>query len=501
MSALAKCATYGAAGNQLPQGGAAACGARHKSKEQELRNATKAKEPLEVITLIREERDRLVKEKNDMRQQLTTLQTCPASQPGTSSLSEEQLLERIQPQLKRQLDSELERRFDSEFDRRFKRERSGFTYSFAGDLAEESLWKRAVDDADVPCEIVPLDELLVPSRSMLAKLRYLRFLLMEAPAVSLSSILQMRSKRQQENQKHDLELPYHPVIVAVAKAAAAGQPEISFLKEDHHGPARPDMRCCINGQPKYPAECKPKFGLAHKGSPDGIASNRAGLSKLLKVVLSLHGDQASGEHTCLYFSRSEYVWVAQFVFGHPGKLTSVHVSPAFPHDPLQFPPQGRLMDLAQLGMLSNSACLSDLLPPAMPAGFELLVQYADNLCQQEGIEKVQLEAKWLNNQPVDFTDASVIASSPKSLVVRLTPASDSVVKTSLKQLVARERELHLILDGRSQHLRRMTDPSQYAEVSSGVLPGLAMLELAGYGEPLQTHHMQRNSLGRVQVWD
>lgn len=115
--------------------------------------------------------------------------------------------------------------------------------------------------------------------------------------------------------------------------------------------------------------------------------------------------------------------------------------------------------------------------------------------------QVQLTASWMDKQPVDFTNARVIASSTKSLVVRLTPASDSVVKISAEQLVAHEHQLHLILDGRSPHLRSMTRSSQYAEVSSGVLPGLAMLELAGFGEPLQNHHMQPGSLGMGLVWD
>lgn len=60
------------------------------------------------------------------------------------------------------------------------------------------------------------------------------------------------------------------------------------------------------------------------------------------------------------------------------------------------------MDLAQLGKLSSTACLSDLLPPAMPPGFQFLVQYTDTLCELEGIEKVSLppsllitEAEWL----------------------------------------------------------------------------------------------------------
>ena len=47
-----------------------------------------------------------------------------------------------------------------------------------------------------------------------------------------------------------------------------------------------------------------KYGLAHEDSPDGIASNRVGLSKLLKAVLSLHVKEPSGKHMCLYFSRS-----------------------------------------------------------------------------------------------------------------------------------------------------------------------------------------------------
>lgn len=117
------------------------------------------------------------------------------------------------------------------------------------------------------------------------------------------------------------------------------------------------------------------------------------------------------------------------------------------------------------------------------------------------ILQVQLTASWMNKEPVDFTHARVIASSRNSLVVHLTPASDSVVKTSMQQLVAHERQLHLTLDGQSPHLRRMTGSGQYAELSSEVLPGLAMLELAGFGEPLQSHHMEPGSLGMGLVWD
>ncbi|CAL8464685.1 g4220 [Coccomyxa elongata] len=421
-----------------------------QASEQELREVTKAKKLPEIIAVIRKRKDRLVSKKKDMRQQLSALQTQLISPAGTSSLTEEQLFERIEPQLKRHFDEEFARRS-------YKRECSGFTISLpVENVDDERLWQHLVVDGGVPCAVVPINVLLLPGRSILAQLRYLRFLLMEAKAVPLSSIVAM---------------------------------------------PRPDLRICINGQPKYPAECKAKYGLAHEDSPDGIASNRAGLSKLLKAVLSLHGKEPSGKHICLYFSRSEYVWVAVFLFGTPGKLTRVRVSPAFPQDPQLNPPRGRLMDLAQLGKLSSTACLSDLLPPAMPSGFGLLVQYTDTLCELEGIEKVQLTASWMKNQPVDFTHAQVIASSRKSMVVRLTPASDSVVRISMQQLIAHECELNLTLDGRSQHLRRMTGSGQYAELSSGVLPGLAMLELAGFGKPLQSHHMEPGSLGMGLVWD
>lgn len=105
----------------------------------------------------------------------------------------------------------------------------------------------------MPCGIVPMYELLVPGRSILAQLRYLQFLLVEVKAVPLSSIVALRAQREQEEHNSDLEEAYHPVIVAVAQAAAGGQPDISFLQEDQHCSARPDLRICIHGQPKYPA--------------------------------------------------------------------------------------------------------------------------------------------------------------------------------------------------------------------------------------------------------
>ena len=114
--------------------------------------------------------------------------------------------------------------------------------------------------------------------------------------------------------------------------------------------------------------------------------------------------------------------------------------------------------------------------------------------------QAQLTASWRDGEAVDFTLASMVASSPKSLVIRMTPTSASVVKVSALQLVAHERELHLQLDGRSAHLRRMTAHARHAELSSGILPGLAMLELDGFGEPLQSRHMESNSLGVERVW-
>ncbi len=115
--------------------------------------------------------------------------------------------------------------------------------------------------------------------------------------------------------------------------------------------------------------------------------------------------------------------------------------------------------------------------------------------------QAQLAACWADGEAVDFTQASVVASSAFSLVIRMTPGSASVVKVGAQQHIAHERELLLDLDGRSPHLRRMTAHARHAELRSGVLPGLAMLELDGFGEPLQSYHMEPNGLGVERVWD
>ena len=235
---------------------------------------------------------------------------------GTSSVSPEELFQQFAPHFKRLIEEEFIRH-------KYQRAGTGFTVSLpVEDSEEERLWQQLVVTPGVPCQICPTHYMLSPCHPILAELRYLRFKLGNSQYIPLSAIINMRRERQQQ-EPQDLEVPYHRIVVAVAEAAADGQDGISFLKEDHQGSARPDLRCCVHGQPKYPVACLPKFGCAHLGSNQGFKSNRAGLSKLLKAILSLHGGQASGKHLCLYVSRSEYVWVAEFFFATPGKLSSI----------------------------------------------------------------------------------------------------------------------------------------------------------------------------------
>jgi hypothetical protein len=174
-----------------------------------------------------------------------------------------------------------------------KRHCSSFTVTVAGeDVSEVVLWKSEVIHKNVPREIVNIDKLLLPARPLISELRWLQLKLYasrDPSCPSLKEIVEMRKTRPPDS--HDLEVPYHPILLLFYQFASYGQHGLEFLSEDHTLPKpREDIRGFINKKRTEPQECKsdcvynPTNDL---NSSKSIDANAEPLGKLLQVLYSL----------------------------------------------------------------------------------------------------------------------------------------------------------------------------------------------------------------------
>lgn len=166
-----------------------------------------------------------------------------------------------------------------------KRHCSSFTVTVPGERVTEAvLWKAEVIDKSVPRTVVDVDQLLVKERPLVAELRWLQ-LKLSARRHSLESVRLMRGER--ATGKRDLEVPYHPLLLAFYEAASRGQQGLQFLAEDHALPKpREDIRGFVNGSRKVPQECKSE--CVYNPGPDlrssqSIDANAEAFGKLLQV--------------------------------------------------------------------------------------------------------------------------------------------------------------------------------------------------------------------------
>lgn len=132
--------------------------------------------------------------------------------------------------------------------------------------------------------------------------------------------------------------------------------------------------------------------------------------------------------------------------------------------------------------------LSNLLPPTVPPGFRLLVRYIDQLAASHKVAVCPIALVSQLNVHMDLTDAVAVVQTRKSIVLRQSPESNSIIKIGPSQLVRREAQIHAVVDD---------GPNVRAMVSSGSVRGLeekdqeplmSYVELQGFGEPLSENH-------------
>lgn len=192
-----------------------------------------------------------------------------------------------------QLQMNALKRLDEEWasltgENRVKKLRSSFTVTVpGGDVTEAVLWKAEVTEKNVPRTIVKVDSLLAGNREIITELRWLHLKLI-APNVSLDAVNKMRANR--EKGQHDLEVPYHPLLLLFYQAASRGQQHLEFLSEDFtSSKPREDIRGMINGRREVPQECKSECVFNNSVDPQSVEAidrNSEALGKLLQVSLS-----------------------------------------------------------------------------------------------------------------------------------------------------------------------------------------------------------------------
>ena len=189
----------------------------------------------------------------------------------------------------KRLNNELEELSDHQ---QSKRHCSSFTVTVPGEqVTEVVLWKAEVIDKNVLREVVDTDHILVPSRPLMAELRWLQ-LKTAARRINLDAVKKMRAERDRAAGKRDLEVPYHPLLLQFYQAASRGQIGLDFLAEDHALPKpREDIRGFINDARKVPQECKSE--CVYNPGPElrsvqSIDANAEAFGKLLQV-----GEQSS----------------------------------------------------------------------------------------------------------------------------------------------------------------------------------------------------------------
>jgi hypothetical protein len=180
----------------------------------------------------------------------------------------------------------------------------------------------------------------------------------------------------------------------------------------------------------------------------------------------------------------EYIWFVEFDFAADGQLQQCRVTP-------HFPVKGATITdnvLCPLAAIDTSERLADLLTPSPTPGFVLLSRYTDTLAQIHALPLSPLQLRTEAGTILDLSQVQILAAGQHSLVLLPSPASNCVIKISLRALIDRERRVHEVVDGSSANLRKMiAGPGGYGVVS-GCGDGLAFLILDGLGSPFAASH-------------
>jgi hypothetical protein len=395
----------------------------------------------------------------------------------------------------------------------------------AGDLTNEKLWEAAVEVDNITRGVVQPDELFsVDEVPLKADIRWLQ-LHISTRTTPLDKIKAMKATK--KNKKQDRELAYHPLVLVIYEAAALGQTGIAFCEELHKGPAREDIRSLVTGSTDPtaklapastnrmdPTEIKSQFVVAGGIEPaaqiQALDDNRDAVGKLLRCVMQ-NCPNPGGTRLCTFISRIHCLWVVEFKFSDEGYLTSCRVTPPFPEDGTSSAlspiitdtyslflgrfPEAELVSADKLHDYKSMDTLSNLLPSSPPPGFRVLVRYVDQLAESHNIEVRPVTLVSNSNQSLDMTFAVTLMQTRKSLVLQSSPAANSVIKIGPARLVAREVQIHDVVDG-GPHIRCMMSSGTVEGLQEGKddEPPLAYVELAGLGEPLSAKHADGEEL-------
>jgi len=202
----------------------------------------------------------------------------------------------------------------------------------------------------------------------------------------------------------------------------------------------------------------------------GVDSLRV-LLQIYKCVKSKYLDERPSPLTSLgvLVTRCEAVWFVEYLWHKEEQdgdiswqLQHCHVAPRFSAPDY---PAGMLVATLKLQELEDSQWhigLSEFMlwanhnQTAPPQGFRWLTQYSDRLAEKHGLPITPLVLRPVHPQAPSLTlkDAVIVGQGHRSLVVRLTPDDDYVVKISSTANTDREHNMHAKADSsKCQHLR------------------------------------------------
>lgn len=371
---------------------------------------------------------------------------------------------------------------------------SGWSNCPVAFIADEKVWQVCVVNRHIERKIVELDELLQPERCIVSELRWLRLRLTGSREASLDPVKNMRKKRKADsdrNQKHDLERPYHPLILLFYQAAASGQIDLQFLSEDTtpSDNSREDIRCAIRGIIVDPSEAKAIYHCIGGRDKYGIDSNALPLGKLLQACMD--HQLTDTPRLCTFISRIHCLWIVRFEFDDQQQISKVQVSPEFPAHGIS--PKKVL--ISNFNWIDNDKAktLYDIMRRTASNGFRMLVRYVDTLCFLRGIPVTPLTLLCKNGNSVNLDNARVIAEGGKSVIIGLGGATSSVVKVSRDDLIDREVAIYnRVHTMKCDNLRTMLTNGSV----SGVGSGLSFIVLQGIGEPLPARYLNDNNTSK-----
>ena len=169
------------------------------------------------------------------------------------------------------------------------------------------------------------------------------------------------------------------------------------------------------------------------------------------------------------------------------QLVQCLVAPDFPQSP-DLRPDGwicdSLHDLPSLQDLPKPHNLHDVMllsaqDAAAPPGFRFLSRWSDTIAGLHSlqIDPLQLSFDLAHRQPAQLSkQASIVGAGHRSLILRLDPAADWVVKISSITASQQELAMHAATDGHSCPFLRRLKPHFYGTVE-GAGSGLRFLGL------------------------